>query len=205
MTDFFELFWENSYEINASVRATLRARLLLPPIDNKPANQFRPSMKEAGSYPYFKVPDGIVAHLTRECGGNMHDHQVVKVTSGSFEKETHGTHPHSEAYDNDPRWAAKNAADLETHSCFCSAYRGNREDIPHTRNNWVCYDFKERRIAPTHYAICTNWRDPGCSHLKSWLVEMSADGESWRDVAREEDNWQLKGERVTGTFPVARG
>jgi hypothetical protein len=32
------------------------------------------------------VPDGIIAHLTRECSGNVHDRQVVNVTSGSFEK-----------------------------------------------------------------------------------------------------------------------
>jgi hypothetical protein len=34
------------------------------------------------------VPDGIIAHLTKECGGNRHDRHVVNVTSGSFEKET---------------------------------------------------------------------------------------------------------------------
>jgi hypothetical protein len=36
------------------------------------------------------VPDGIIAHLTRECGGNVHDRRVVDVTCGSFEKETQG-------------------------------------------------------------------------------------------------------------------
>jgi hypothetical protein len=34
------------------------------------------------------VPDGIIAHLTRECGGNVHDRHVVEVTWGSFGKET---------------------------------------------------------------------------------------------------------------------
>jgi hypothetical protein len=31
------------------------------------------------------------------------------------------------------------------------------------------------------------------------------DGESWREVAREEDNHQLNGSRFTGTFAVAGG
>jgi hypothetical protein len=35
------------------------------------------------------IPDGIIAHLTRECGGNVHDHHVVDVTCGLFEKETY--------------------------------------------------------------------------------------------------------------------
>jgi hypothetical protein len=136
----------------------------------------------------FDLPDGIIAHLTRECGGNVHDRHIVDVKSGSFEKEIHGANHHSGAYNNADWTAAKNATDLETDS----AYRLHSEDIPHTRNNWVCYDFKERRIVPTHYTIRTyDYGPAGGRHLKSWLVETSADGESWREVAREEDNKQL--------------
>jgi hypothetical protein len=92
---------------------------------------------------------------------------------------------------------------LETDSRFESAHRyGN---IPDTRNNWICYNFKERRIALTHYTIRTNDWGLGNSHLKSWLVETSADGENGREVAREEDNEQLNGSRFTGTFAVADG
>jgi hypothetical protein len=58
---------------------------------------------------------------------------------------------------------------------------------------------------PTHYTIRTNWNGPGWNHLKSWLVETSVDGKSWRDVAREEDNERLNGKWFTGTFAVARG
>jgi hypothetical protein len=56
------------------------------------------------------VPDGVIAHLTKECGGNMHGRRVVEVTSS-------GT-----ANDEDPNYAAKNAADLESRSCFHSSY-----------------------------------------------------------------------------------
>jgi hypothetical protein len=150
----------------------------------------------------FNVPDGIFAHLTRNCGGNVHDCQVVDVTSGSFEKETHGANPHSGAYANDPHNSAKNAADLKADTVFSSAYQCRSEDIPYTRNNSVCYDFKHRRIVPTHYTIRTNSRDPGQAHLKSWLVEASVDGKNWREVVREEDNNQLNGSRSTGTFAV---
>jgi hypothetical protein len=143
----------------------------------------------------------------------VHDHHVVNITSGSFEKETVGANPHSGAYDNDPGHAAKNAADLETDSCFFSAYRSGKADIPHTRNNWVCYDFKERRIVPTHYTIRTNHWHAGDSgdrfrgrHLKSWIVETSADGENWRELdqqgGRYLGNKELNGCRFTGTFVV---
>jgi hypothetical protein len=82
---------------------------------------FAPSMKKGE---YFDAPDGIIAHLTRECGGNVRDRHVAGVTSGSFAEETWGG-----------LGAAKNAADLEAVSYFHSAYRMKKEDIPHTRNN----------------------------------------------------------------------
>jgi hypothetical protein len=48
------------------------------------------------------------------------------------------------------------------------------------------------------------WKDgSGTCHLKSWLVETSADGKSWREVAREENNERLNGKSFTGIFAVA--
>jgi hypothetical protein len=160
---------------------------------------------EKGREVEIDVPDGIIAHLTRECGGNVHDHHVVEVTSGSFEKVTHGANPHSGAYDNKAECAAKNTVDLETDSLFVSAYRDEKGDIPHTRSNWVCCDFNERRIAPTHYAIRIHHGNPGDEHLKRLLVETSVDGGNWREVAREQNNKQLNGRRFIDTFTVAGG
>jgi hypothetical protein len=210
MNDFFEIFSDYFYEINASKWASIRGRLMSANVNKKPTKQFPPSMKKGkvksiwtNEEVEFDVPDGIIAHLTRECGGNVHDRHVVDVTSGSFEKENIGANPHSGAYNNDPYCAAKNAADLETDSIFGSAYRYREEDITHTRNNWICYDFKKRRIAPTHYTIRANGHNDW--HLKSWLVETSTDGKNWREVAHEEDNEQLNGNWFTATFAVAGG
>jgi hypothetical protein len=135
----------------------------------------------------FDVPDGIIAHLTKECGGNVHDLRV-NVTCGSFEKETNGTNSYSGAY-SDFHWsAAKDAVDLATHSCFQSAYRCGLEVIPHTRNNWVCCSFTERLIIPTHYTIRMHEPNSDAPHLKSSLIETPLDGESWRKVAHEDCN-----------------
>jgi hypothetical protein len=113
------------------------------------------------------VPDGTIGHLTMECSGNAHDREVVVVTCGSFEKETRRANPHPGAYGNKIECAAKNATDLRTDSLFHSACRMREEDVTHRRNNWVCYDFKERRIVPTHCAIHANNCCPGNEHLKS--------------------------------------
>jgi hypothetical protein len=117
MNDLFDLLWENSYKINASMWATVYARLVLPNINinQEPAKQFPPSVKKGE---YFDVPDGIIAHLTREYGGNVHDRQAVAIRCGSLEKETQGANPHSVAYYNADWAAAKNAADLETDLIF---------------------------------------------------------------------------------------
>jgi hypothetical protein len=179
-----------------------------PPPPPKQGKRFSPSVKKvkaasampgkSGKEIELDVPEGIIGHLTRECGGNVHDCNVVVVTSGSFEKETDGL------VDN-PRWAAQRAADLRTDSSFGSGYRKKKEDIMHTRNNWLCYDFKERRVVPTHYTIRSFGGDSGLSHLKSWAVETSADGKDWREVDHKEDNEQLNGNGVTGTFAITGG
>jgi hypothetical protein len=166
----------------------------------KMRHQFPPSLKKGKQ---FDLPDGIIAHVTRKCGRNMHDCHVVDVTSGSFERETNGANPHSGTSNHDPDCAAKNAADLEIDSVFFSAYRNSSDNIPHTRNNWVHYDFKDRRIVPMHYTIPSYGH--GLCHLRLWLVETSVDGESWREVTREEDNKQLNGRPFTGTFTAAGG
>jgi hypothetical protein len=36
----------------------------------------------------YDIPDGIIAHLTRECGGNVHDRNVADVTPGSSSRST---------------------------------------------------------------------------------------------------------------------
>jgi hypothetical protein len=74
----------------------------------KPAKQFPPPVKKAtimGVSPWqaagewkIDVPDGIIAHLTRECGGNVHERHVVDITSRSCEKENQGANPDSGAY-----------------------------------------------------------------------------------------------------------
>jgi hypothetical protein len=153
----------------------------------------------------------------------VHDYRAVEVTWRSFEKETlmpSGHMPYnisSGAGGIHRRYVAKSGADLEScsfcHSAFGHAREGDRQfdaayhtkHIADPRNKWLCYDFRERRIVRTDGGIRTNSNGPGEAHLKSWLVETSADGESWREVAREAENEQFNGKSFTGTFAVLGG
>jgi hypothetical protein len=164
----------------------------LPVATRNPGKQFPPSVKKKmvriqRNEVEIDVPDGIIAHLTRQCGGNVHDRGVIEVTSSKS------------VYPDD---AAKNIADLEDASYFYSVNRRMTSDMPHTRNNWVCYDFKRQTIVPTHYTVRTS---SGFAHLKSWLVETSTDGQNWREVDHHENNKQLNGHNLTATFAVADG
>jgi hypothetical protein len=142
----------------------------------------------------FTVPDEIIARLTKECDGNVDDHNIVEVASGLFEKETVQFTLRGK---NEPQWTATNAADVEAKSCFRSVFRNRSEGVTHPRNNWRCCDLKERRIVPTHYRIRAY---SGSCHLKSRLVEKSADGKKWREMDDEEKRKQLNGSDFAATF-----
>jgi hypothetical protein len=122
------------------------------------------------------------------------DFKVVAATAGSFQETR------SQNKDN-----PKTVSDLESDSHFPSDLRCPSEDIPHKKNNWVCYDLKERRIVQSQDTIRWTDNSRGKRHLKSWLIETSADGESWREVSRRENNERLNGRHFTGTFAVAGG
>ena len=129
--------------------------------------------------------DGIIAHLTRACHGNVHKQGVVRVTVSAV------------TFQGGYLWggAPANVADLGTDSFVrCQL----------DPNSWICYDFKQRRVAPTSYTIRTDvFRFP-----KSWVFEVSNDGGDghWEIVDRHDDNSTLIDPhvpRVTHNFAIS--
>ena len=74
--------------------------------------------------------DGVIAHLTRECCGNVHNKLVVNITSNTV-------------WNNIENYHSKNAADFDSSSWYLSEV----DDDP-----WICYDFK-RRVISTSYSV----------------------------------------------------
>ena len=134
--------------------------------------------------------EGIIAQLTRECGGNVHKKGVVKVTASSC---FGGCEP-------------ENAVDLWQDSQFWS------QNEP---NSWICYDFGGRRVVVTKYSITStssgSRRKTGSGsrslHPKSWVLEISKDGSegSWVVVDRREKNFDLNYPSVTRKFGISTG
>jgi uncharacterized coiled-coil protein SlyX len=121
----------------------------------------------------LKSVRGIICYLTRKHGGNVHDKGVVTITSQSV-------------YDG----TVSNTADLTNDdSCFQS---GNEPD------QWVCWDFHEMRVRPTHYTIRSIL-------LKSWVFEGSLDFVNWTEIDRKRKNKDFKArDWVTASFVVAK-
>jgi hypothetical protein len=103
--------------------------------------------------------DGILSYFRKKYGGNVHDLGIITITSKSA--------------DRDPEYGVKNVAD---EGIFISQKEPDQ---------WVCWDFGEMRVCPTHYTI-------RAGYLKSWVFEGSVDGESWTEIDRKTNNRDFK-------------
>ena len=119
--------------------------------------------------------DGIIARLTRECGGNVHKKGVIEVTRGCS------------------AWPPEHAVDLGSGS------------EAHFYDSQVCYDFRGWRVNPAGYSIRSAYYAPGGPHPKSWVLEVSNDGSegSWKVVDSRENNSDLNDYCVTRNFAIS--
>jgi hypothetical protein len=170
------LSWTNDHfdQINLSLWRVVTSRLALEVLPDSVNTRvvhprFVPATKSA--------LDGIIAHLSRQCGGNVHEKGVVLISGTS-------------ASDH-PSYAAKNAADLLSPNYF---YSRNDPD------QWISYDFNNRRIRVTHYSF----QAYSTSHLRSWVLEGSRDGSDWIELDHREGNSDTDFQHPIGTFSVAR-
>ena len=161
-------------------------RSVLPPLKRPtPANPApsTPVVQERDFvYDSSKPLEGIIAHLTRECHGNVHSKGVVNVTASSVHK-------------NDMHWGPENAVELGTDSAYASK---------NERDTWLCYDFLGRRVIPTSYSVRSYSGGVGGSHLKSWVIEVSNDGYSWTQIDRRDNNNDLNNSFVTANFKIKK-
>ena len=139
-------------------------------------------MQKSNSFPENRETnffDGIMDHLTQTTGGNIHDNGTVLITSNSI---------------NGSDYNPKNVVDYYTSNCYCSKSEAN---------TFVCFDFKERSVNLTAYSIKSSWGNPYGNHLKSWVVEVSNDGNSWVEVDNHENDPILNGYCATHVFRIS--
>jgi hypothetical protein len=107
------------------------------------------------SIPFSNVPlNGIIAHLTRTTDFS----EALRITG-------------HEPVNAGASWAAANAADLENMSVFCSIAAPDQ---------WLCYDFGNRLIIPTHYTL-RGGNGSWAGRLTKWVLEGAMD-EEWTQL-----------------------
>lgn len=70
------------------------------------------------------------------------------------------------------------------------------------QNSWICFEFKKRKIRPSAYTIKSTYNSKGMDHLKSWIIEGSVDGFSWKKLDEQKNCSLLNGENLVRTFPI---
>jgi hypothetical protein len=120
--------------------------------------------------------EGIIHELTKECGGNVHLKGIVDITSSG-----------------DGRNKAYQIADHGWNSYWVST------NIP---NSWICFDFKYRSVALTHYTLKSNGDDGW--FLLAWVMEGSNDVTNWTTLDTR-NTGDLKGIYVVKNFGCSSG
>jgi uncharacterized Zn finger protein (UPF0148 family) len=135
-----------------------------------------------GTFEYHLCPygndskfTGLISYLAKMCGGNPHDEGIICARGSA-----NGTQ-------------ARNVADLQTDSAFCSNSAAGQ---------WVGYDFKDMRVAVTHYILRSNPQGRGGPHLRPWVVEGSPDNKNWLELDCRKDENGLNGANSVCCFAV---
>jgi hypothetical protein len=79
-------------------------------------------------------------------------------------------------------FGVKNIVPPKTKTVFGTGDKFPDEDIAQAPNHWVCYDFREMRVLPTHYTLRSAERG---------LVGTSLDGTEWAEIDRRAETQDL--------------
>jgi hypothetical protein len=180
-SEYFELV-SNSFEyFTISHWTSLQFQFLLPVESHGKNDCIGPtlSIEYRASSPLL----GIIAHLTKACGGDVHDRGVVHVTASSI-------YAHSSC----PNCSLTGATEMTDSNCFGSHNQPN---------SWLCSDFKDSLVRPNHYSIRS------CAHsgwsgyqLLSWVIETSNDDKEWIEIDRHENDCSALS--ATGSFSITK-
>lgn len=68
--------------------------------------------------------------------------------------------------------------------------------------SWICVEFKNHQVIPTHYTIRSNNCDSNGPHPRNWVIEGSSDSSNWEQIDEQKENSFLNGKSQVFTFPI---
>lgn len=124
---------------------------------------------------------GIIHYLTKECGGNVAEKHVVEVSASS-------------TLNDDSQYAPKNAVELDDSNHYFASNNN--------QNSWIKYDFKDKKIVPTHYTIRTR-RHNNVYNPSNWIIEVANKDGEWKTIDTQ-NNVPFLNNSITQTYRISR-
>ena len=172
--NFIETFDIN--DINKSIWEKICSRLEQK-ISTKSKIAYQESRKDFFNKRYiYKRYEHIIEHLNKQYNGNVHMKDIVHITSSTI-------------YSN---WGVENVVEDN------NKHFGTKNEA----SSWIQFDFKKRRVLLDHYTLKTIDYPENANHLKSWILEVSNDGQHYNEIDHHENCDLLNGNLRTATFNV---
>ncbi|KAK8839504.1 hypothetical protein M9Y10_031862 [Tritrichomonas musculus] len=134
--------------------------------------------------------EGILKYLTRKTGSNIHDNEMIQITTNSKHKDD------IHYFIKDPNfYHPKNIVDFDKNNEYRSNDAGGAI---------VCFDFKDKLVQVKQYEIQTCMKDKSTSHLRNWVIEVSKDGINWTIIDRRKNDDTLKEPKSMNIFEVSK-
>lgn len=121
--------------------------------------------------------NGIIKYLTDKTHGNIHDNGTIEVTSDSIL----------------PGYPPKN---------LLNTIKKDQYQSKGLSLAWILFDFKDMRIELSNYTIESCSWSKNIGHIKSWVIEISDDNQSWSIIDQKDDCPDLNDRDAVRTYEV---
>ena len=121
--------------------------------------------------------DNIIKHLSEQCQGNIYTKNIVNITSSS----------------NNENYSIENIVE-QNDNLFATENESN---------SWIQFDFKGTKVLLDRYNLKTFYGITNSGHMKSWVLQVSNDGENYKEIDRHENCELLNGPLKAATFQVS--
>ena len=123
---------------------------------------------------------GVINHITNGQPKRAIEGGIINITASSYANDSH--HPlKAIEYDNNGYF--------HTNNCVV--------------NEWLCVDFKERKVRPSHYSLKSYARYyKNNFNLQTWVIEGSNDEKEWKTIDSRTNDRSLDDTDASNTFEI---
>ena len=121
--------------------------------------------------------EGIISYLKKKYGNDIHDQEIISISSSSTEK-------------NKP----EQVIDYNFQDFWCSSM---------IIGSWLEINFRQFKVKLNGYSLKSSNAKINERHLKNWIIEGSNDRGNWTEIDKKENNFDLNGPNYEQYFPIS--